>query len=166
MKNYGIIFAKTAKESRWKLKEEDWLELMDEKIVWVVKHDYADKNRFKKYGKKHHNEVVSCATNLQHLEWFLNTGKTLQQAMTLGYFGKEGKDVYRIGQTGIRSAKETRLYIYARITGPEIQVLTIGDKDTQKEDVKNCKAKAKIISNKNNNATATQTTTTNTPTTN
>jgi len=130
---------------------------MEEKITWVVKHDYADKNRFKKYSKKHRNEVVSCTRNLAHLEKFLNDGGTLQQAMTFGYFGSEGNDVYRIGQTGLRSAKETRLYIYAKITGPEIQVLTIGDKDTQQDDIKNCKAKATILFNKDNN------TTTNTP---
>lgn len=138
---------------------------MDEKIEWVVKHDYADKNRFKRYDKKHHNEVVSCTTNLERLERFLNSGGTLQQAMTFGYFGSEGNDVYRIGQTGIRSAKETRLYIYAKITGPEIQVLTIGDKDTQEDDVNNCKEKAKIICNNTNNETTTQTkTATNTTT--
>ena len=129
--------------------------LMDEKIKWVVKSDYADKNRFKKYGKKHHDEVVSCTENLERLEKFLNNGGTLQQAMTFGYFGSEGHDVYRIGQTGLKSAKETRLYIYAKIVGSEIQVLTIGDKDTQKEDIKNCKAKAKILCNKDNNTNAT-----------
>lgn len=126
---------------------------MDEKVIWVVRKDYADINRFKKYGKKHHNEVVSCTENLEHLEKFLNNGGTLQQAMKFAYFGSEGNDVYRIGQTRLKSAKETRLYIYAKIVGPEIQVLTIGDKDTQKEDIKNCKAKAKILCNKDNNTT-------------
>lgn len=133
---------------------------MDEKITWVVRSDYSDKNRFKKYNKKHRNEVLSCTENLEHLTKFLNDGGTLQQALTFGYFGPEGNDVYRIGQTKVKGARETRLYIYARILGPEIQVLTIGDKSTQKEDVKNCKAKAKILSTKNNNAitatTATQ----------
>lgn len=132
---------------------------MEEKIMWVVKRDLADENRFKKYAKKHRAEVVSCAKNLEDLEKFLNDGGTLQQAMTFGYFGSEGNDVYRIGQTGVRSAKETRLYIYAKIIGPEIQVLTIGDKSTQKEDIKNCKAKAKILCSKNNNTTQTTTTT-------
>ena len=129
--------------------------------MWVVRSDYADKNRFKKYAKKHHAEVVSCFANLERLRNFLNNGGTLQQAMTFGYFGREGCDVYRIGQTGLKSAKETRLYIYAKIIGPEIQVLTIGDKDTQKEDVNNCKATAKILSSKTNKTTN-QTNTTNT----
>lgn len=131
---------------------------MSEKIAWVVRRDLADEKRFKKYAKKHRAEVVSCAENLEHLERFLNNGGMLQQAMTFGYFGSEGNDVYRIGQTRVRSARETRLYIYARIVGPEIQVLTIGDKSTQEEDIKSCKTKAKILCNKTNNAT-TQTTT-------
>ena len=130
---------------------------MNEKAEWVVKNDYADKNRFKKYMKKHHDEVASCATNLERLQQFLNNGGTLQQAMTFGYFGSEGNDVYRIGQTCLKSARETRLYIYAKIAGPEIQVLTIGDKSTQKEDIKNCKAKVKILCNINKNANITTT---------
>ena len=135
---------------------------MDEKTMWIIRSDYADKNRFKRYNKKHRNEVRSCTENLEHLTKFLNDGGTLQQAMTFGFFGSEGNDVYRIGQTKVKGARETRLYIYARIIGPDIQVLTIGDKSTQKEDVKNCKAKAKILSTKNNNATTTNTTTTTT----
>lgn len=118
---------------------------MSENILWIVKRDYADENRFKKYAKKHRAEVVSCTENLVRLERFLNKGGTLQQALSFGFFGSEGENVYRIGQTRIVNAKETRLYIYAKITGPEIQLLTIGDKSTQQDDIKKCKAAARSI---------------------
>ena len=111
----------------------------DQKVRWQVKRDYAEEKKFKKYAKKHIEEVVSCTANLQKLEVFLNNGGTLQQALGFGYFGTEGEDIYRIGQTGIENAKETRLYIYARITGPDIQVITIGDKSTQQADIRRCK---------------------------
>ena len=112
---------------------------MGECSQWVVKRDYADENRFKRYDKKHHAEVCSCAANLVRLEVFLNGGGTLQQALNFGFFGSEGEDVYRIGQTKVVGAKETRLYIYAKITGPEIQVLTVGDKSSQQADIRKCK---------------------------
>ena len=110
-----------------------------QRVKWQIRRDYAQKNRFKKYAKKHNEEVVSCTANLQKLEAFLNDGGTLQQALGFGYFGTEGEDIYRIGQTGIENAQETRLYIYAQITGPDIQVITIGDKSTQQADIRHCK---------------------------
>ncbi len=125
---------------------------MAECVKWVVKRDYADENRIKKYDKKHHAEVVSCSANLVRLESFLNSGGTLRQALNFGFFRSEGEDVYRIGQTKIVSAKETRLYIYARITGPEIQVLTIGDKSSQQTDIRKCK---EIVRSLKNNTTTT-----------
>ncbi len=110
-----------------------------ETIRWCIKKEYAEENRFKKYAKKHMQELASCTANLQKLEDFLNGGGTLQQALGFGFFGSEGEDLYRIGQTGIRNAKETRLYVYARITGPDIQVITVGDKSTQQSDIQRCK---------------------------
>ncbi len=112
---------------------------MTECSKWTVRRDYADEKRFKRYAKKHYAEVVSCTANLVRLEKFLNQGGTLQKALSFGFFGTEGEDVYRIGQTKIVNAKETRLYIYAKITGPEIQLLTIGDKSSQQDDIKTCK---------------------------
>ena len=58
------------------------------------------------------------------------------------FSASEGMDVYRIGQTGIPHAHEPRLYIYAEIKGEEIQLLTIGDKKTQPQDIAKCHAKA------------------------
>lgn len=105
---------------------------------WMVKRDYAEEARFKRYAKKHGDEVAACFANLLKLRDSLNAGLTIAQALTFGFFGSEGEDVYRIGQTRVKHAKETRLYVYAKISGPDIQVLTIGDKDTQQEDIRRC----------------------------
>ena len=77
----------------------------------------------------------------------MNSSGTLQQALNFGFFGSEGEDVYRIGQTKVVGAKETRLYIYAKITGPEIQVLTIGDKSSQQADIRKCKEIVRSLKN-------------------
>lgn len=106
-------------------------------MEWVLDGDYVDKKGIDKYAKDHQNEVVLCFGNLDRLIRMLNGGVTLQQAMHCGFFSDEGEDVYRIGQQR-KGMRETRLYIFARITGGVIKVLTIGDKSTQQRDVRWC----------------------------
>ena len=105
--------------------------------MWEVKDIFANRKRFRQYAKKHFNEFASCFKNLDRLRAALEDGMTLQQC-SFGFFGSEGKDVYRIGQSGIPNAHETRLYIYVEIAGTEIYLLTIGDKNTQSLDIEWC----------------------------
>jgi len=108
--------------------------------MWTATHEHADKNTIKKYARKHQREYLACVKNLEDLIAFLNGGATLQQAESgLGFFSTEGGNVYRITQTGVPHAKETRLYVYAVVLGDTIHVLTIGDKDSQKRDLLRCR---------------------------
>ena len=104
---------------------------------WRVVDGAIDERAIRRYAKKHAKEVLHCFKNLAVLVERLNGGVTLQQALTFGFFGSEGEDVYRIGQER-KGMRETRLYIHAMIVGGEIRVLTIGDKDTQSRDVGWC----------------------------
>lgn len=71
---------------------------------------------------------------------YLNAGKTLPQVLhCCSYIRSEGEDIYRIGQTGVVGAKETRLYVYVRIVSEKIYKLTFGDKDSQQRDINRCK---------------------------
>ena len=107
--------------------------------MWKPNHEYAEKGKFKKYAKKHSREVDSCFKNLNTLCDQLNLGLTLQQAEAgIGFFSSEGGDLYRIGQSGVPHAKETRLYIFALVSGGNIYVLTIGGKETQQDDIARC----------------------------
>ncbi len=103
------------------------------KIIWL----FAQGNRFRQYKKKHPLEFEACVRNLDRLVGAFEHGMTLQQC-TFGFFRSEGANVYRIGQSCMGSAHETRLYIYIRITGQEIYLLTIGDKNTQQRDILWC----------------------------
>jgi hypothetical protein len=108
--------------------------------MWTPNHEYAEKGKLKKYAKKHQREVAACLANLETLCETLNMGLTLQQAETgLGFFSSEGGDLYRIAQSGVPSAKETRLYVYALVTGGNVYVLSIGGKDTQQNDIRHCR---------------------------
>jgi hypothetical protein len=104
--------------------------------MWTPNHEYAEKAKFKKYAKKHPREFDSCFNNLDMLCQQLNLGLTLQQAESgIGFFSSEGGDLYRIGQSGVPHAKETRLYVYALVSGGNVYVLTIGGKETQPADI-------------------------------
>lgn len=106
-------------------------------MMWYLDEDAIDEKGIEKYGRSHQKEVELCFANLGRLMRMLNSGVTLQQAMHSGFFSDEGEDVYRIGQQR-KGMRETRLYIFARITGGKVTVLTIGDKSTQKKDVRWC----------------------------
>ena len=101
---------------------------------WTVCKDYADKRRFKQYGKKHPREVESCLGNLDDVSALATQFGDLS-AFHVGFLRNEFGDVWRIGQTGVPHAKETRLYIYAVRVGRTFYILTIGDKDTQQADL-------------------------------
>lgn len=114
--------------------------------MWIPNQDYADKNQFKRFSKRHQREVVSCLKNLERVCKFLNNGGTLKEAEAgFGFMGTEGGDIYRIAQTGVPHAKETRLYIYALLSGGNIYVLTVGDKDSQQADLKRCMEIVKMV---------------------
>ncbi len=108
--------------------------------MWSYGAEHFDKNRLKRYTKKHAAEVASCMVNLQRAIDLLNEGLTIEEICRLSYFGSEGEDVYRIGQSAVKQAKETRLYIYVRIEGERFELLTIGGKETQRNDINACKA--------------------------
>lgn len=118
--------------------------------MWTINKDYAEQGRFKKYRKKHQREFDSCFGNLAWLHEQLNNGLTLQQAETgVGFFSSEGGDLYRIGQSGVAHAKETRLYVHALVSGGNIYVVLIGGKETQQADLRRCREIVKRIRTEN-----------------
>ena len=53
--------------------------------------------------------------------------------------------MYRIGQTGVPGAKESRLYIFPDEQNRVMYVLNIGDKDSQDMDINEAKRSANEI---------------------
>ena len=51
----------------------------------------------------------------------------------VGFFRSEGKDLYRIGQTGVKNAQEIRLYICPNAEKSIMFLLALGTKGTKKE---------------------------------
>ena len=117
---------------------------------WIINDDFAEFNRFKQYRKKHLHETESCMTNLMKVRCAL-TESGRPDAFHLGFFRSEGENIWRIGQTQVRHACETRLYVYLYVKGFTVYVLTIGDKSQQKKDIQRCKNLVKAIEERRNN---------------
>ena len=108
--------------------------------MYVISDELAETGKIKRYEKKHIKEAASCFANLMRIFMLLNSGIVLDRILhCCSFFRSEGEGVYRIGQTGICGAKETRLYVYVRVEGEKIYKLTMGDKDSQLDDINRCK---------------------------
>ena len=106
-----------------------------EPMEWIASDRYAARNKLKAYAKKHPKELAGCIKNLKLLIAMLNDNGTIG-TVKAGFFRNEFDGIYRIGQTGVASAKETRLYVHPK--GTVLHVLTVGDKDTQQDDLRLC----------------------------
>jgi hypothetical protein len=103
---------------------------------WHVSTEFATGNRFKKFAESYPREYESCGANLQRLLNFLNSGLHLSVvAQNLSFFRSEGGGLFRIGQSGVKSAKETRLYVYPYEASRTIFIIDIGTKETQRNDI-------------------------------
>jgi hypothetical protein len=108
----------------------------DENETWKLDGSHAIKKSFKHYAKNHKDESASCFSNLDMVLNLLNTGCNLSQlGQMLSFFRHEKQAVYRIGQTGVKYAKETRLYIVIIESNKTIYPISMGSKDTQQDDI-------------------------------
>ena len=113
-------------------------------LEWQIENAYASPGKFKKFSGRHPNEFDSLFANLEKIMRLLRSGNKIGGFRT-NFFRSEGEDVYRIGQTGVPSAKESRLYVLPIEQNRTMYVLTVGDKDTQEKDIWEAKHIAKSI---------------------
>jgi len=125
---------------------------MDEKARWQVETSHASGSRFKKFAKNHELEYISLFANLERIQGILNGGNKLG-SFQVGCFRSEGDGLYRIGQTGVPSAKESRLYVFPEEETLTIYVLGIGTKETQDNDINEAKKICHSIKANNVNQT-------------
>ena len=113
-------------------------------INWTVSDGWAERSRFKEYDRKHPREYAACFSNLGQLVALLRRFGGIK-GFQVGFVRSEGEGVYRIGQTGVKHARETRLYIHVDDVARMLHVLTIGDKDSQSDDIRRCHALARKL---------------------
>jgi hypothetical protein len=74
----------------------------------------------------------------------LNEGNVLG-SFQIGFFRSEGEGVFRVGQTGVGSAKESRLYVVLEQKEKKVFIVGIGTKETQPADINAAREMAKTI---------------------
>ena len=125
------------------MKQKDIITAMQD---WTPIDTYANARRFKQYQKRYPRELASCLRNLADLVLLLRAaGSPL--SVGAGFFRSEGRNVWRIGQTGVPAAHETRLYVYIHVSSHGLYVLTVGDKNTQRGDIAEAYKTARRIEN-------------------
>jgi len=114
--------------------------------IWSIDVSLASKSAFSRFQKNHHKEYVSCFSNLEKIKRLLNQGKKLAEIEHHpSFFRHETNGIFRIGQSGLKGAKESRLYVYPCFRENVIYILGIGTKETQQSDLIGAKRAIKGI---------------------
>lgn len=103
---------------------------------WEVDFSLASGSSLRRFQKNHAHEYASCLRNLDRVIMLLDDGNSLRSLnRNPSFFRSEKRGVYRIGQTGLVGAKETRLYVYAAEREKVVYVLGMGTKESQTTDI-------------------------------
>ena len=96
-------------------------------------------NKIIDYNKKRPNELVAVVANLSKYQNMLNM-LGHPQKITGKYVHKESIGIKGLDESGsgLRKLQVTRLYIYPSVSTKMIHLLTIGNKKSQKKDIKIC----------------------------
>lgn len=113
---------------------------------WHLTDDHASKSKFEKFYRNYPREFDSLFANLNKILRLLDGGQKIG-GFYVGFFRSEKEGVYRIGQTGVPSAKESRLYVYPDQDSKTMHVLGIGTKESQDDDINECVSVARKIKN-------------------
>lgn len=104
--------------------------------MWNVQPEDEYVRRVNKWPKKHRRELLAMHDNLDTFLRALNQGAKLEQAK-FGFIHPEPCGVLAIDpKGGGPSLKATRLYTYPDNTTRLVHLITLGDKDSQRADIK------------------------------
>lgn len=104
---------------------------------WRIEPTGAYERAHKHYEKKQPQELKAVLDNLDR--YFKTVAQGVHpQFVVAGYIHDEGKGVRALDQKGGGKGKlrQTRLYIYPDFDVKILHLITIGDKNSQREDVK------------------------------
>lgn len=114
-------------------------------MAWRITPTATFKMRFKWYEKKKPKELKAVLDNLDTLIKSLHSGKK-PKPFVYGFLSAEPSDVIRISEAGSETqVAATRLYVYPDTGTDTLYLLTIGDKPSQSDDIKDCKRIVKDI---------------------
>lgn len=108
---------------------------------WLIEPTETYKCKHEHYEKKHPYELAAAEGNLDtYFKALMNGINPLQ--IKEGFIHHEPEGIKAIDQKGGKQKiklQQTRLYIYADLATKTLFLLTIGDKQSQKNDIKYCR---------------------------
>ena len=109
--------------------------------MWTLDQTDEYSKRLRKWPKKYGRELEALIDNLDSLFTALATGVKPEQAkQKFGYVHSEPKGLLAVDQSGGGGGlKASRLYTYPDCDEEVLYALTLGDKDSQSQDIKWCK---------------------------
>lgn len=121
-------------------------------LEWMLINAEVYLRRFKLFDKKHHLELLAMLTNLDFVVTALNAGAK-PQALSGSFIHREPHGVIAVDQSFDKDTfggkrpklKQTRLYIFPNERTRQIHLITIGDKQTQKDDIEYCSKFVKMV---------------------
>ncbi len=105
---------------------------------WVIETTEKYDRVYKYYEKKHPLELGAVINNLSAYLQALKVG-THPQFIQAGYIHHESAGIKALDQKGSgkkRKLQQTRLYIYPELEKKALYLISIGDKTSQKADIK------------------------------
>jgi hypothetical protein len=107
--------------------------------MWSTRETEEYVRRLKFFAKKHRNELVAMLDNLDSYLKTLQSGINPKQ-IRLGFTHDETHGAIAIDQKGAKGkTTQTRLYIYPDPDTKPLYLITIGDKQSQREDNETCR---------------------------
>lgn len=104
--------------------------------VWIIEDSDLFKRKLKQYEKKHRRETIAALTNLDTYVRLLNDSFKPAQ-IEAGFIHHEPQGVKAVDQKGAgNKPRQTRLYFYPCEQDHTVYLITIGDKNSQKNDVR------------------------------
>jgi hypothetical protein len=107
--------------------------------MWKIKPSDEFEKRAKKWPKKFHREMAAMLANVKTMFDALCLGAKVEH-LRYGFLHHEPAGVLAVDQKGGGSGlKESRLYTFPDKEREDLHLITVGDKNTQAEDVAYCK---------------------------
>lgn len=105
--------------------------------MWVLNPSDEFRRKTERWPNKHRREMVAMLRNLETVLVALQGGARVQH-LRFGFLRREPRGVKAISQGGGRGLKESRLYVFPDEKTHVLHQLTVGDKKSQKADLRYC----------------------------
>ncbi|NCD23332.1 MAG: hypothetical protein EOL90_10395 [Spartobacteria bacterium] len=119
--------------------------------MWKTEPYIGFENQYKKFIESHECEAKAAMNNVETYLSVLQATGNIARANMQPFVHPEPEGMIAIDQRGVKidkkhgKLKATRLYVYAAIVSETVYLLGIGDKDSQRLDIQNCRKKAQEI---------------------